>query len=296
MKTTIVSAADAGYFPLLQGLVASIRLHQPDQKISLAVMDLGMASAQLQELRSQSVAIVEGRWDFDFPSRASAPRSLQWMTARCHLPKYFPDVEQFIWIDADAWLQDWRAIELLQYTSSGRGVAIVPEIHRAYPQNYGLHAADKKSDNYDFFLWSYGEEVAKAMDRLAVINAGVFAIRSDNPVWECWANWVRRGMNGKLHKLVDQCALSLAIFHDKFPFVPLPAWCDWMCGQALPFYDLKRRCLCESVPPFEPISIVHVTPRSINHMKLNLIGGGSVDLPLDYLEFKPAQAKLHAPG
>jgi hypothetical protein len=295
MKTAIVSAADAGYFPLLKGLIASIHEHAPNQEISLAALDLGMTAEQLQELKSQSVEVVEGKWDFDFPGRSSAPRSMQWMTARCHLPQYFPDVEQFIWIDADAWLQDWRAIELLQAAAAGRGVAIVPEIHRAYPQNYGLTHSDK-SDSYEFFLSSYGEPIARAMDRLAIINAGVFAIRRENPIWESWRNWVRRGMNGKLHKMVDQCALSLALFHDKFPFVPLPAWCDWMCGQALPFYDRKQRLLIEPVMPFEPISIVHVTPRSIARMKLNVKGGGAVDLPLDYVEFKAAQAALPPAG
>jgi hypothetical protein len=295
MRTTIVSAADAGYFPLLKGLITSIRLHAPDQQISLAALDLGMNPEQLEELKSQSVKVVQGRWDFDFPGQDLAPRWLQWMTARCHLPQYFPEVEQFIWLDADTWLQDWRGIELLQAAAAGRGVAIVPEIHRAYPQNYGLTNSGK-SDSYEFFASSYGEPIAKAMDRLAIINAGVFAIRRDNPVWESWANWVRRGMTGKLHKMVDQCALSLALFHDKFPFVPLPAWCDWICGQALPFYDMKRGLLTEPVMPFEPISIVHVTPRSIARMKINVIGGGSVELPLDYLEFKAARAALPSPG
>ena len=32
--------------------------------------------------------------------------------SRAFLPKYFPDYEKYLWIDCDAWVNDWQAIEL----------------------------------------------------------------------------------------------------------------------------------------------------------------------------------------
>ena len=32
--------------------------------------------------------------------------------SRAFLPKYFPSYKKYLWIDCDAWVQDWSSIEL----------------------------------------------------------------------------------------------------------------------------------------------------------------------------------------
>ena len=37
---------------------------------------------------------------------------LKSQVSRAFLPKYFPNYEKYLWIDADAWVNSWEAIEL----------------------------------------------------------------------------------------------------------------------------------------------------------------------------------------
>ena len=37
---------------------------------------------------------------------------LKSQVSRAFLPKYFPSYEKYLWIDCDAWVQEWSAIEL----------------------------------------------------------------------------------------------------------------------------------------------------------------------------------------
>ena len=46
--------------------------------------------------------------------------------ARPFLPRHFPGYETYLWIDADAWLQDWRAVELYVAAACGDRLAITP--------------------------------------------------------------------------------------------------------------------------------------------------------------------------
>jgi lipopolysaccharide biosynthesis glycosyltransferase len=32
--------------------------------------------------------------------------------SRAFLPKYFPNYEKYLWIDCDAWVNDWQSVEL----------------------------------------------------------------------------------------------------------------------------------------------------------------------------------------
>jgi hypothetical protein len=284
MKTTIISAADDGYFPLLKGLLASIFELRPNRDLGISVINLGMNPPQLQELSSRGVTVVPGRWDIDFTTREHAPRWMQAMAARPHLPNYFPQFDRYIWIDADAWLADWRSIDLLLAGSEGEGIALVPEIHRAYPSLYRLGVHTRIVDIY---VESFGETVAKQLSHRPLMNSGVFALRKQSPVWQIWAKWAQISLNNRAHKLAEQNALNAAIYLDGAPFFALPAYCNWMCGQARPAFDPKTKRLVEPILPFDPISIVHVSPREIAESDIPIIAGGSAaKVPLDYFPYR----------
>jgi len=272
MKTVIISAGDAVYFPLLKGLIISIHQQRPNAEIALGVLDVGLEPRQIEELRGLGVQVVAGQWDFNFAGREEIGRWFQAMTCRCQLPKYFPDFELLIWIDADAWLQDWRAIELLCRAAERERLAIVPELHRSYAHVY--HMGDFNHDHlYDVYRMSFVDEHARFLAASPVINSGVFAMRHDSPTWQTWAKWMAITLrpNGAVpNKMSEQSALNAAFYFDRVAIVPLPAWCNWMCGQALPAFDGVAKKLVEPVIPYEPISIVHVSldrtnPRNIRH-------------------------------
>jgi glycosyl transferase family 8 len=283
MKTTIVSASDEVYYPLLKGLLLSIFEHRPNRDLGVSVINLGMSPPQLQELRASGVNVAPGRWDLDFKTREHAPRWMQAMAARPHLPNYFPEFDRFIWIDADAWLADWKTIDLLQAMATGDAIALAPEIHRAYPSLYrlGIH-----SRIVDIYVESFGETIAKQLGHRPLMNSGVFALRRQSPLWKVWSKWAQISLDNRAHKLAEQNALNAAIYLDGAPFAALPASSNWMCGQARPMFNAKTGRLVEPILPFDPISIVHVSPREIAESETAFVGGGSAKIWVDYIPFR----------
>ena len=60
----------------------------------------------------ERVQLVAPGWDFDFPGRESAPNYLKAEFSRPFLPRHFPGYEMYFWLDADAWVQEWRAVDI----------------------------------------------------------------------------------------------------------------------------------------------------------------------------------------
>jgi hypothetical protein len=285
MKTVIVSAGDAPYFSLVKGLLQSIADQRPNQDDAIGILDVGLEAAQADELRSMGAHVVPGTWDLDFLGRGNSPRWFQAMTARSHLPKHFPGYDLILWIDADCWLQDWRAIDMLKAASRGGSMAIIPEIHHAYGHTYRLAELNHNSI-HDIYKLSFPEKQAKFLAASPVFNSGVFALQPDSDIWQSWTKWMEIALQGKPSRMSEQCALNAAIYFDKKRFYPLPGWCNWHCGQARPLYDAANRRFLESVLPHQPISILHVTPRPNGPVELLTTAGTKITLPLDYLAFK----------
>ena len=105
MDPLIVSAADAEYFPLLKGLVLSIRQNAPDQSTNIAAVDLGLTESRKSELNELGVRIVTIDWKTEFAQRTEAAPWEIWITARADLPRYVPGAEIYIWLDADVWFR-----------------------------------------------------------------------------------------------------------------------------------------------------------------------------------------------
>ena len=85
MTATIVSAADAGYFDLLKGLVCSIRDKDEGKYIALSILDVGLDSDHRHWLADRGATIVEPGWDFDIPASMNAPAHFRALLARLRL-------------------------------------------------------------------------------------------------------------------------------------------------------------------------------------------------------------------
>ena len=51
---------------------------------------------------------------------------------RAFLPKYFPNYKKYLWIDADAWVNSWDAIELYFKGCENEKLSIATSADRAY--------------------------------------------------------------------------------------------------------------------------------------------------------------------
>jgi len=54
------------------------------------------------------------------------------MTARPYLPKHFPGHAVYLWIDADAWVQDDTVLDIFVSGARRGMLAVVPEVDRGY--------------------------------------------------------------------------------------------------------------------------------------------------------------------
>jgi len=264
----IITAANAEYFELAQGTIESIRQKPQGQGVSLGFFDLGCTPEQLQWLEEQVDIIKQANWEFDFPGRNEAPEYLKGLLARPWLPKYFPGFEIYFWIDADAWVQDWSAVDLFIQGAEYGGLAIVPEIDRGSQFQYGGLSR--------YWQWAYqqyssvfDEEVAQCFCSYPMINAGVFALYQDAPHWQVWAKYLHQGLQKSISLFTDQIALNLTVYRDLFAQTELlPAWCNWTCHYGLPAWDSSKHCFVEPYVPQTPIGILHLT--SVKHDQVQL--------------------------
>ncbi len=55
--------------------------------------------------------IKSAEWDIEVPdSKIKGKEWLKSQVSRAFLPKYFPSYEKYLWIDCDAWVNNWETV------------------------------------------------------------------------------------------------------------------------------------------------------------------------------------------
>jgi len=121
-KNVIVSLADANYFELLNELVNSIIRFEKSKEVAICILDAGLTENQKTILSKKVEEIKPAEWDIDVPTlKVKGKEWLKSQVSRAFLPKYFPNYEKYLWIDCDAWVNDWNSVELyFRACSSGK--------------------------------------------------------------------------------------------------------------------------------------------------------------------------------
>ena len=292
-SVTRFSAADAAYFELLHGLAASLRAAEGARQLALSILDLGLEAAQRQRLEALGATLVAPGWDLDFPGRARLPEHYKAMAARPYLPQHFPGYEVYLWIDADAWVQDAAALDIFIAAARAGRLAIVPEIDRGY---WTIHKRPKIwGQNQRAFAWAYGARAGYRLGRNAILNVGAFALRGDAPHWRLWAAAHARALQRpRLFRkpalanqgffLSEQTALNHVVYAEGAPATFLPAYCNWFCGKGTPLFDEARGLLVEPQAPHQPLGLVHLAGAGMKERvwRLETLAGGTVETRLTY--------------
>ncbi len=287
----IVSASSAEYFHFLQGMVLSVREKAEGAGFAIGVLDLGLSEEQKAWLASQKVTLAIPEWGFGLNDGSGAPLPLKAILARPFYPKYFPGHDLYMHLDADAWVQDWGAVELYRAGAAQGIMAVTPEIDRSFVSNYGT------SQSYRAFIVKVftdlrGPEVAAKYKEYPILNTGVFAIAAGSPIWERWAARIAESLQHGLNFHVEQASLNYEIFERLDEYVAaglefLPSRCNWVCHQALPKFDAARGLLVEPFLPHTPLGIVHRASDDFKQKKtgtIALLGGGTAEMNLKYRE------------
>jgi lipopolysaccharide biosynthesis glycosyltransferase len=259
-KAIIVSAADSGYWPYLSGLLNSIDRRHRAGRVTVGILDLGLSLDQRRCLEDYGALVQVPDWDYDVTGfdRVPAP-TFRAMTARPHLPRYFPGFDCHVWIDADCWVQDWHAVKTLISEAGRHDLVIVPEIDRSYTAFL--------ANGGTFFDWSYSclskcydETLAKHLAYYPPLNCGVFAAKSKSSIWPAWAEQLGHVLAriATPFFFAEQTALNVVARQDNIDVVLLPARYNWMCNRAMPMLSADGKALVDPNPPHDPLGIIHL--------------------------------------
>ena len=259
-KTIIISASTGAYFPLLDEMLSSLEPAAKRDGMDIGILDLGLGEGQRQNLRQRNVLMAVPPWDYDL-SRFTQPPPPHFkaMTARPHLPKYFPGYEMYMWIDADCWVQRWDAAQLYLAAAATKGFACTPECDRSYVPF--LTEMSVLAFALKCFRGSVDENAALSLAQFPMINSGVFAARADAPHWEKWSMALGEalGKRNEADFFVEQTALNIVVRTGRLATALLPSWCNWICHRALPICTADGSTFLDPQPPHQPLGIIHLT-------------------------------------
>jgi hypothetical protein len=280
----IASGADRVYFPLLRDAVLSIRARH--REAAIGILDFGFAPEHREWLARRVTHLVQPGWDFDFPDRERTPETRKAQLSRPFLRRHFPGYDTYLWIDADAWIQDWRAVELYLAAAGRDKLAITPEIDRAYKRHYKRPKILGWTLSWKCYREAFGWRVADRLGRYPMVNCGVFALHHDAPHWDAWARIIEQVAQRTRFFYIEQTALNYVIFAEHLPVNFLPAYCNWMPGDAAPAFDSGRGLFVEPYAPHEVIGVVHLAGEAAKSQmfRLRRLDGGEVETSLRYSE------------
>ena len=295
-KNVIISLADSNYFELLNELVDSIKRFKQSDHTAICIMDAGLTENQKTILANKVDEIKPADWDIEVPNFKIRGREwLKSQVSRAFLPKYFPNYEKYLWIDADAWVNSWEAIELYFKGCENNKLSIATSADRAYGRVlraewfFGSFARIK-SQNYKHAKSSgFSEKIAREVALKPHLNIGVFALEANASHWKVWQKNLAIALKAGKIWGSEQIAMNITIYNDNLPVEILPAYCNWTLISGMK-YDTDQDTLVEPYLPNHEIGIVHFAGRNNDQIrnnknflsKIELLDGKVIDKKLRF--------------
>ena len=264
-NNTIVSLADANYFSLLNELIDSIRSFKESSEVAICVLDAGLTDTQSETLSKKVDEIKKAEWDIEVPG--SKIRGKEWLksqVSRAFIPNYFPNYKKYLWIDCDAWVQEWSAIELYFKACDKGKLGITQTMAPGYrimskvKWLFGKLAVIK-SQNFKHAVSSkIGIEKARKLAFAPHINIGVFSLEKNSKCWEVWQTNLKQTLSAGQIFGSEGLAINMSVYIDNVETEFLPINCNWIASNLLPKYDEKNQMFVEPYLPNYKIGIMHL--------------------------------------
>ena len=264
-KNVIVSLADANYFPLLNELVDSIKSFNESKNVSICILDAGLTDDQKEILLKKVDEIKSAEWDIEVPGyKVKGKEWLKSQVSRAFLPKYFPDYEKYLWIDCDAWVNDWECIELYFKACDNGKLGITQTIGPGYKITSRVNwlfgkLAIIKSQNFKHAVKSkLGYERARKLAFAPHINIGVFSLEKNSEGWKSWQKNLEETLRAGNIFGSEGLAINMSVYLDNLETEFLPLNCNWITSNLLPKYDEDNNTFVEPYLPNYKIGIIHL--------------------------------------
>ena len=264
-KNVIVSLADANYFPLLDELVDSIKRFKQSKDVAICILDAGLKQDQRDSLTKKVDEIKNAEWDIEVPGyKVKGKEWLKSQVSRAFLPKYFPKYEKYLWIDCDAWVNDWSCVELYFKACDDGKLGITQTIGPGYKITSKVNwlfgkLALIKSQNFKHAVKSkisYAD--ARKLAFAPHINIGVFSLEKDSKGWSTWQNNLEKTLKAGNIFGSEGLAINMSVYIDNLETEFLPLNCNWITSNLLPKYDQRQSTFVEPYLPNYKIGIMHL--------------------------------------
>ena len=264
-KNVIVSLADSNYFPLLEELINSIKRFKESANVDICILDAGLTYEQKESISNKVREIKPAEWDIEVPGyKVKDKEWLKSQVSRAFLPKYFPNYEKYLWIDCDAWVNDWNCIELYFKACNNGKLGITQTIGPGYKITSKVNwlfgkLAIIKSQNFKHAVKSrIGYDKARKLAFAPHINIGVFSLEKNSKGWDIWQNNLLQTLKAGNIFGSEGLAINISVYIDNLETEFLPLNCNWITSNLLPKYDEQRQTLVEPYLPNYKIGIIHL--------------------------------------
>ena len=264
-KNVIVSLADANYFSLLEELVDSIKKFKESNNVAICILDAGLTGDQKKKLLGKVDEIKSAEWDIEVPNyKIKGKEWLKSQVSRAFLPKYFPNYEKYLWIDCDAWVNDWNCIELYFKACDKGKLGITQTIGPGYKITSKVNwllgkLAIVKSQNFKHAVKSnIGYDKARKLAFAPHINIGVFSLEKNSKGWNSWQENLSKTLKAGNIFGSEGLAINMSVYIDDLETEFLPLNCNWITSNLLPKYDEVQNTFVEPYLPNYKIGIMHL--------------------------------------
>jgi hypothetical protein len=271
----IVSLADSKYFELLNELIDSVLRFKESESVSICILDAGLQPDQIKILEKKVEKIVKAKWDIEVPDYKIKGREwLKSQVSRAFLPEYFPGFKKYLWIDADAWVNDWSAVELYFKGSDNQTLSISSSADRAYGRVLRAdwifgNIAFIRSQNYKHAKSSgFSNQISREVALKPHLNIGVFCLENDAPHWLVWQKNLRQALKKGRIFGSEQIAMNISVYYDKMNVEILPAYCNWFLINNLK-YDENNLTFVEPYLPNHKIGIIHLAGKTADQYRFD---------------------------
>jgi hypothetical protein len=268
MRVAAFTACNQRFFPLLEGMFESLflQINKGLKRIdwfSLCVFQEGLTPAQIEKLNDYGVKNVDvSTFDLAKPYPAYRDSLTEFPVSygiRPLLPQFAENVDAIIWIDADIWFQDHRAVEdAIWSLHFNIDVCAVPVEGRISSyKTPGMIEIVKNT-----FAGFFGHEACAKFGEFPVLNMGFWGAKPSSSLWSLWQNNMNQALEitgGNLRFGIEESAFNYTIYKNEMPFVPLPHVYNCSVKEIKDKYALIDGQLCMAMVPFEKISAVHLS-------------------------------------
>jgi hypothetical protein len=264
-KNVIVSLADANYFPLLNELIDSIKVFKESENSAICILDAGLTDGQKKILLHKVDEIKSAEWDIEVPTfKVKGKEWLKSQVSRAFLPNYFPNYEKYLWIDCDAWVNDWSAVDLYFKACENGKLGITQTIGPGYKIMSKVNwlfgkIALIKSQNFKHAVKSkIGLSKARQLAFAPHINIGVFSLEKNSPGWKSWQKNLEQTLKSGNIFGSEGLAINMSVYIDDLETEFLPLNCNWIASNLMPKFDESKNTFVEPFLPNYKIGIMHL--------------------------------------